>query len=97
MNLCLRAHLWTIVSPAHMASLNEIDHRGQNRLGGHYLLLLYNTKIWLLFVELALAKNIDSPYDITDIHYIVLKMFTDLFSLCDLCDRHYIILTMTYI
>ncbi|CAH0722539.1 unnamed protein product, partial [Brenthis ino] len=29
--LCLRVHLCTIISPAQLASLNEIDRRGRNR------------------------------------------------------------------
>ncbi|CAH0721430.1 unnamed protein product, partial [Brenthis ino] len=33
--LCLRVHLCTIISPAQLASLNEIGHRDRNRSGEH--------------------------------------------------------------
>ncbi|CAH0714823.1 unnamed protein product, partial [Brenthis ino] len=34
--LCLRVHLCTIISPAQLASLNEIGRRGRNRSGEHH-------------------------------------------------------------
>ncbi|CAH0718288.1 unnamed protein product, partial [Brenthis ino] len=34
--LCLRVHLCTIISPAQLASLNEIGRRGPNRLEEHH-------------------------------------------------------------
>ncbi|CAH0721145.1 unnamed protein product, partial [Brenthis ino] len=34
--LCLRVHLCTIISPAQLASLNEICRRGRNRSGEHH-------------------------------------------------------------
>ncbi|CAH0723853.1 unnamed protein product, partial [Brenthis ino] len=37
--LCLRVHLCTIISPAQLASLNEISRRGRNRLGEHQILM----------------------------------------------------------
>ncbi|CAH0719794.1 unnamed protein product, partial [Brenthis ino] len=33
--LCLRVHMCTIISPAQLASLNEIGHRGRNRSEEH--------------------------------------------------------------
>ncbi|CAH0729268.1 unnamed protein product, partial [Brenthis ino] len=34
--LCLRVHLCTIISPAQLASLNDIGRRGRNRSGEHH-------------------------------------------------------------
>ncbi|CAH0730648.1 unnamed protein product, partial [Brenthis ino] len=34
--LCLRVHLSTIISPAQLASLNEIGRRGRSRSGEHH-------------------------------------------------------------